>query len=231
MDDGERVSILTPGSSGSDPKKPMELVVDIPRTIQGYSDYYGERHKIINKTLSVNSTYPKPQYIYYKLYTEDGEIPSKHPIYPDAEQSRSLARIDAKLVPPPHTLHAVIRCISFFEGFSYNGWHQIFNDIVSEFPVRDGVLVLRSGSPGSMPERPLAFVQSAHMDKPIMTKSRNNWDRPAGLLGHGVGVALYTDGVVRREVLAGGYHTVYRVRNAEGEHGLVMKEDVLHGLK
>jgi len=68
MDDGERVSILTPGSSGSDPKKPMELVVDIPRTIQGYSDYYGERHKIINKTLSVNSTYPKPQYSARSLF-------------------------------------------------------------------------------------------------------------------------------------------------------------------
>ena len=55
MDDSKRMCIFTPKSPGSNPGEPMELVVDIPK-----SDY--NRCKMIEKTLSVNSTHPRPQY-------------------------------------------------------------------------------------------------------------------------------------------------------------------------
>lgn len=106
--------------------------------------------------------------VYYKLYAEHGEIPAKHPIYPNTDQFRSLARIDVKLIPPPHTLYTLIRCISFFEDFPYDGWHQLFGDIASESPLKnENALVRRSGGPGSTPERPLAFVRSAEMAQRI----------------------------------------------------------------
>jgi len=212
MDDGERVSILTPGGVGSTPEKPMELVVK-------ESGNNADR-------LSKHPIGPEPQYLYYRLYTEDGEAEAKNPINPEGDDCTSLARINYNLVPPPHTLNSTIRCISHVEGFLYCGWHQLFLDSTSESAMTDrDVLTLESGSPGSLPERPHMFVRSAGMTRrliPGYTADRSSM----GLLP--VGIGMYTDGVVRREILPNesNYSDVYRARDAAGKHGLVLKSDV-----
>jgi hypothetical protein len=106
--------------------------------------------------------------VYYSPYTEAGEILAKHPVNTDAQDYPSIARIDNKLVPPPHTVNSIIRCISFVEGFPYSFWHRLFIDITHESPIGDTGkthLTLTSGGPGSMPEIPLAFVRAAEMEK------------------------------------------------------------------
>jgi len=182
---------------------------------------------------------PQPRYIYYNLYTEDGEIPAKHPLNPDADDSPSLARIDNYLVPPPHTLNSIIRCISDVEGFSYNGWHQMFIDIASESPINDNdVLILKSGDPGAMPEKPLAFVRAAEMTTSGTTKKYCHDEAPRFLRIDG-DCAVYTDGVIRREVVTARntfefqvgqpsvtYANVYRVCNAAGQCGFVRAENL-----
>jgi hypothetical protein len=104
--------------------------------------------------------------VYYSPYTEAGEILAKHPVNTDAQDYPSIARIDNKLVPPPHTVNSIIRCISFVEGFPYSFWHRLFIDITHESPIGNTGktrLTLTSGAPGSMPEIPLTFVQAAEM--------------------------------------------------------------------
>ena len=96
--------------------------------------------------------------------------------FPDAfktytDGSPSIARIDKNLLPPPHDLDAVIRCIVYVEGFSPNVWHQIFSSIASESPIEDlNVWDMRHGCPGSLPEKPLIFVKSAQMNHPFRIK-------------------------------------------------------------
>jgi len=230
MNDAERMSILTPGGSGSTPEEPIELVVK--------SSAYE-----INQR-SVNKMSPDPQYIYYNLYTEDGEVQVKRPINPGAHNSPSVARIDNNLIPPPHTINSIIRCISYTEGFEYGFWHQLFVDIASESPINDNeFLILRSGGPGSTPERPLTFVRSSEMKKYI--KAKYSMSGREGFLTTNRNEILSTDGVVRREASTPKgkvdhlhqstpvtsvfnlpqYDCVYRARNTAGQHGFVMQDN------
>jgi len=219
-DDGDRVPILTPGGSGSDPQKPIELVI---------GKLSRREHLVINE-LSATCRSPRPQYIYYKLYAEDGEIPPKHPIYPRANDPPSPARIVNYFVPPPHTVNAIIRSISHAEGFSNNFWDQLFIDIASEKPMDDeNVLILENGGPGATPERPLAFVRSGEMSKRgKLIRGAIFRNSQSGCSLHiSAGNTLYTDGVARREAVPYGItETVYRVRTIAGEHGFVTADDV-----
>lgn len=101
-------------------------------------------------------------------------MPAKHPVGTDADDT-SLARIGNNLVSPPHTVNSIIRCISHYEEFSYNFWHQLFVNNTGESPIKDSdVLSLTSGSPGSTPERPLMFVQSAEMSHRMIGERGNS---------------------------------------------------------
>jgi len=215
MDDGTRVSIFTPGGPGSTPEEPVELIVKLS---------YGESSKV--DKLRANKMSPQPQYLYYTLYKEDGEIPVKHPITSDADDSSSVGRIDNYTVPPPHTVNSIIRRISHAEGFTYNFWHRLFIDIASESPINDSnVLILRSGGPGSIPESPLAFVRSGEMTKCIQATRRSYRE---GFLSLENKDTLFTDGVVRREASTryASKSSVYRACNAAGQHGFVRTDDV-----
>ena len=59
--------------------------------------------------------------VYYRLYSEDGSIPSKTPAAPG---DPFLGRIKARLVPPPHTVKAVKRCIAKMENIKDRTSHQ-----------------------------------------------------------------------------------------------------------
>lgn len=110
--------------------------------------------------------------VYYCLYSENGLIEPKDPFKTYAGSAPSVARIEKSLIPPPHDLDAVIRCISFVERFETCVWHQLYLDTVSESPRDDlDVWDMRHGCSGSLPERPLVFVQSAGMKRRISCNS------------------------------------------------------------
>jgi len=168
-------------------------------------------------TQRIRKAYPQAQYIYYSLYTEDGVIEPKQAFKTYADGSPSIARIDKNLLPPRHDLDAVIGCIAYVEGFSPCVWHQLFASIVSGSPIDDlNVWDMQRGCPGSLPERPLVFVKSAEMKRLLSINGRGSTSLyPPGSAALSIRQdSLYSDGVVRREVLFGNgpkKSSVYRV--------------------
>jgi len=215
LDDGERVSI-SPGNVGN-PEDPMELVITT----------YGGSPQI--EIVSM-----KPEYIYYSLYTEDGDITPKHPINCGGDDSPSVARIDKTLIPPPHSPECIMRSISYVEGFSYCAWHRLFTGITSESPINyREVWIPESGGPGSTPDKPLIFVKFDTVRHTVRLRpfamfltvySANPKSAELKFTGP---FPLYTDLVVRREKLSGSpsstYDNVYRVYNDAGVHGFIIK--------
>ncbi|KAJ7916023.1 hypothetical protein B0H13DRAFT_1998694 [Mycena leptocephala] len=58
---------------------------------------------------------PEPRYIYYRVYTRDGAIPSKTAVDP---RSPFMGRVIARSVPPPHTVASLKRRLVSAENIS-----------------------------------------------------------------------------------------------------------------
>jgi hypothetical protein len=96
--------------------------------------------------------------VYYRIYTEDGAIPSKTPVAPD---DPFLGRIIARFVPPPRNAKAVKRSISKVENIKDRESSSIFLTPYSESPMDDAdkfSIHNGTGPPGSTPQEPLALV-------------------------------------------------------------------------
>ena len=95
--------------------------------------------------------------MYYRIYAEDGSIPSKTPAAPG---DPFLGRIKARLVPPPHTAKAVRRCIAKMENIKDRTSTTLFLTPYSQSPMADNdkVTILSRTGPGSTPQEPLALV-------------------------------------------------------------------------
>ena len=95
--------------------------------------------------------------VYYRVYAEDGSIPSKTPAAPG---DPFLGRIKARLVPPPHTAKAVKRCIAKMENIKDRTSTTLFLTPYSQSPMADNdkVTILSRIGPGSTPQEPLALV-------------------------------------------------------------------------
>ena len=93
--------------------------------------------------------------VYYRIFAEDGAIPSKAPVTPS---DPFLGRIKAKSVPPPHrdTAQAVKRTIAKVENIENRTNTSLFLTQYSQLPMSNTDKV---GS-GSTPQEPLAFVAS-----------------------------------------------------------------------
>ena len=99
--------------------------------------------------------------VYYRIYAEDGAIPSKAPATPG---DPFIGRIKARSVPPPHrdTVQAVKRTISKVENIKDRTSPSLFLTPYSQSPMdnADKVTALNrtASGPGSTPQDPLAFV-------------------------------------------------------------------------
>ena len=95
--------------------------------------------------------------VYYRIYAEDGAIPSKTPVTPD---NPFLGRIKARYVPPPHTAKAVKFSIAKVENIKDFKNTSLFLTPYSQSPMSDAgkVTILNHTGPGSTPEEPLALV-------------------------------------------------------------------------
>jgi hypothetical protein len=91
------------------------------------------------------------------VYTHDGAVQSKHPVYPD---DGSLGRINANWITPPHTAASIKRYLSKEEQIAENMCTSLFSEISSPSSLDDNVLmpILTGAGPGSSPGEPLALV-------------------------------------------------------------------------
>ena len=94
--------------------------------------------------------------VYYRIYAEDGAIPSKTPTtgYP------FVGHFKARAVPPPHTAKAVKHRIAKVEDIKDPTSTSLFLTLYSQSPMDDVdmVNILKGTDPGSTPQEPLALV-------------------------------------------------------------------------
>jgi hypothetical protein len=95
--------------------------------------------------------------VYYRIYAEDGAIPSKAPV---ASGNPFLGRIKARSVAPPHTVQNVKRSIANVEDIKDRTITTLFLTPRSQSPLGDAekVTIFNRTGPGSMPQEPLALV-------------------------------------------------------------------------
>jgi hypothetical protein len=96
--------------------------------------------------------------VYYLLYYDSSEMPSKVAIDPEEP---SLGRIRADSVPPPHGAASIKRCISRVERNPELAYYaELFADISCKTPLKEGhIPILRTDCPGLSPNKPMAIVQ------------------------------------------------------------------------
>jgi hypothetical protein len=110
------------------------------------------------KRTSVDITRPAgPHYIYYRVYTEDGAIPSTNQVYSDDPH---LGRILAELVAPPHIAISLKHCLLSVENIDVNTPSNLFISASSHTPMDDAgrVSILAYPGPGCTPNEPMALV-------------------------------------------------------------------------
>ena len=99
--------------------------------------------------------------MYYLLYANNSEIPSKAVFDPDQP---SLGRIRADSVAPPHSLVSIKRHISRVEETPALASADLFADLSSDAPMEEGrIPILGTDGPGLSPDNPMCIVQ-----KPIV---------------------------------------------------------------
>ena len=108
--------------------------------------------------------------MYYQLYGEDSQIPSKVAI--DAEEP-SLGHIRADCVAPPHSPTSIKRCISRVERNPALVNFDLFADTSCDAPLTEGhISILRTDGPGLSPNEPMAIVQAdVQVESPLEVTS------------------------------------------------------------
>jgi len=155
MDDAEKVIILNSTGLGSTPQEPLALVAKMSNSER--STLESERRGGLASAAEHDTTI---QYLYYLLYADDYEIPSKVGI--DPEQP-SFGRILVDSVAPPHGPTSIKRCIARVERnptLALPGHADLFADTSSDTPLKEGYIsILCTDSPGRSPNEPMAIVQ------------------------------------------------------------------------
>ena len=174
MDDAGKVTILSRTGPGSTPQEPLALVAEM-------SD--SERSALVSRWRLASAgepdTTPEIRYrtsiqhcpnflfitsrllgkVYYLLYADDHEMPSKVAIDPEVP---SLGRIRADSVTPPLSPASIKRCISRVERTPALAHADLFADISCDTPLKEGYIsILRTDCPGLSPNEPMAIVQMA----------------------------------------------------------------------
>ena len=96
--------------------------------------------------------------VYYQLYADDYEIPSKAANDPEEP---SLGRIRADSIAPPHTPTSIKLCISRVEENPTLIKSDLFMDTTCDSPLKEGYIsILHTDGPGRSPNKPMAIVQA-----------------------------------------------------------------------
>ena len=184
MDDGEKVIILNSPGPGSTPEEPLALVAKMSDSERSAFERVGRANAALsNATPSeiqygtsiqrsptfLFLTYRLLMEVYYLLYADGIEKPSKVAI--DPEQP-SLGRIRVGSVPPPQSPSSITRCISRVERMPALVNADLFADITSDAPLKEGqITIFRTDGPGLSPNKPLVIVQ-APVKKQVPVKKK-----------------------------------------------------------
>jgi len=108
---------------------------------------------------------PDPVYIYYKVFNLTGPCKSRHPV---TARNPYISRIDANLVPPPHVVSSLVRCLCNREcpegksiNWEYTGGYgyttMLFKTITSPeaYRLTDYLSLLSGERPGLTPYEPV----------------------------------------------------------------------------
>ena len=94
--------------------------------------------------------------MYYKIYTEDGAILTKHPI---DFQNPSLGRINVDALPLPHTTASIKRCITRAEQLGCHIRGQLYASISGNSPIGETRASLTTDDfPGSNSKDPMVYI-------------------------------------------------------------------------
>ena len=184
MDDAEKVTILNFIGPGSTPQEPLALVAKMSDSDRlalesegrgglANSAEPGRRDtappeiqycKFIHHSPTFHFMTSRPLgEVYYLLYADDYEIPSKVAIDPEEP---SLGRIRVDSVAPPQSLTSIKRCISRVEGNPALFHADLFADTSCDMPLKEGhISTLRTDGPGLSPNEPMAIVQVENPSK------------------------------------------------------------------
>jgi hypothetical protein len=185
MDDAGKVTILDHSGPGSLPQEPLALVAKLTDSERSAFEPV-ERRGLVNAcTVSPNARYRALVYftaflflmsgpsfeVYYLLYADDCEMPSKVAIDPEEP---SLGRIRADCIAPPHTSSSILRHISIVEATPKLAFAYLFADVSCDTPLEKSYLpVLHSDGPGLSPDKPMAVVQGLQpLDGTYVIKNR-----------------------------------------------------------
>ena len=107
--------------------------------------------------------------VYYQLYADDYEMPSKVAFDPEEP---SLGRIRVDSVPPPHSSASIKRCISRVESTPALAYADLFADISCKTPLKEShISTLHTDGPGLSPNEPMAIVLTP-IDSPSIPDGR-----------------------------------------------------------
>ena len=183
MRDSDKVTILNRTGLGSTPQEPLALVAKMSSSER--SALESEERGGLASAEEPYTTPPEVRYrtsiqhcpnfsfhdiltvgeVYYILYADDYEIPSKVAIDPEKP---SLGHIRADSVAPPHSAVSIKRCISRVERSPELAQADLFADISCDTPLKDGhISILRTNGPGLSPNEPMAIVQMQVKNPPI----------------------------------------------------------------
>jgi hypothetical protein len=96
--------------------------------------------------------------VYYRIYSNDGAIPSKTPVTPG---DPFLGRMKVRSVPPPRNVEVVKRSIANVESIKHHERTSLYLTPYSKSPMDDADIFAihnHGTGPGSKPQEPLAFV-------------------------------------------------------------------------
>jgi hypothetical protein len=177
MDDSGRISVLVHSGLGYTPNEPVALVVNSPRAAM-----FRTAFPVADQSRQFQTRYSKPVYyyyheslgdqlltVYYRLYAEDGEIPTMNPVYSDDPY---LGRISATLVAPPHTAGSLRRCLSSVENIGAGVQTSLFVATSSGSPMGDSdrMSILVQSGPGYIANEPVALVVSSSRATPLASQ-------------------------------------------------------------
>ena len=113
--------------------------------------------KSIQQT-SLFETSQRLREVYYQLYFEGYEMPSK--LANDPEEP-SIGRIRADSIAPPHSPTTIKLCISRVERNPGIVNSDLYADTTCDTPLKEGhISILRTDGPGLSPNEPMAIVQA-----------------------------------------------------------------------
>jgi hypothetical protein len=175
MDDAEKVTVLNGSGPGSIPQEPLALVAKM--TDSERSDLESDGRGGLTSAAEPDTTCleiryrtsiqhsPTPVFltsrllreVYYMLYADGYEKPSRVAIYPEEP---SLGRISADSVAPPHSPTSITRCISRVEKNPALIYADLFPDSSCDTPLKEGYISIHhTDGPGLSPNDPMAIVQ------------------------------------------------------------------------